>query len=133
MQVVNHLCKSQRNFWLTECDFQQFHHLVVGEIFRRNQKTFQHSGTGTQSMHTGFAGQLRYLMLQNFLAVLVVAQLLLGFGFFAAEIGKGGFGLGHGITLLYNISDIRHFCWFVVHYIQSLRISWRWLCCFLCT
>ena len=38
-------------------------------------------------MHTGFAGQLRYLMLQNFLAVLVVAQLLLGFGFFAAEIG----------------------------------------------
>ena len=92
MQVVNHLCKSQRNFWLTECDFQQFHHLVVGEIFRRNQKTFQHSGTGTQSMHTGFAGQLRYLVFQNFLTVLVVAKLLLRFGFLAAEIGEVGFG-----------------------------------------
>ena len=79
---MNHLCKCQRNFWLTERNFQQLHHLIVGEFFRRNQKTFQHSGTGTQTMHTGFAGQLRYLMLQNFLAVLVVAQLLLGFGFF---------------------------------------------------
>ena len=27
-------------------------------------------------------------------------KLLLGFGFFAAEIGKVGFRLGHGITLL---------------------------------
>ena len=30
MQVVNHLCKSQRNFWLTECNFQQLHHLNAG-------------------------------------------------------------------------------------------------------
>ena len=36
--------------------------------------------------------------------------------FFVAEVGKVGFGLGHGITLLYSISDIRYFCWFVVHY-----------------
>ena len=36
-------------------------------------------------------------------------QLLLCFGFFATEIGEVSFWLGHGITLLYNISDIRHF------------------------
>ena len=38
-------------------------------------------------MHTGLAGQLRYLVFQNFLPVLVVAQLLFCFGFLAAEIG----------------------------------------------
>ena len=59
-------------------------------------------------MHTGFAGQLRYLMLQNFLAVLVVAQLLLGFGFFAAEIGKVGFSVGswHHAPLLIKSQTI---------------------------
>ena len=71
-------------------------------------------------MHTGFAGQLRYLVFQNFLTVLVLAKLLLRFGFLAAEIGEVGFGLSHGITLLYNISGIRHFYWFVVHYTQSM-------------
>jgi hypothetical protein len=43
-------------------------------------------------------------MFQNFLTVLVVAKLLLRFGFLAAEVGKVSFGLSHGITLLYNIS-----------------------------
>ena len=56
-------------------------------------------------MHTGLAGQLRYLVFQNFLPVLVVAQLLLRFGLFAAEIGKVGFGLRHSITLLYKIKS----------------------------
>ena len=45
-------------------------------------------------MHTGLAGQLRYLVFQNFLPVLVVAQLLFCFGFLAAEIGEIGFRLG---------------------------------------
>ena len=102
VQVVNHLCKSQRNFRLTERNFQQLHHLIVGEFFRRNQKTFQHSGTGTQPMHTGLAGQLWYLVFQNFLPVLVVAQLLFCFGFLAAEIGEIGFRLVNGITLLFK-------------------------------
>lgn len=37
--------------------------------------------------------------------MLARAQLLLRFGFLAAEIGKVGFRLGHGITLLYKIKS----------------------------
>ena len=33
VQVVNHLCKSQRNFRLTERNFQQLHHLIVAGLF----------------------------------------------------------------------------------------------------
>ena len=39
---------------------------------------------------------------RSVLPVLVRAQLLLCFGFFAAEVGKVGFRLGHGITLLFR-------------------------------
>ena len=33
----------------------------------------------------------------------------------------------------FRTENIRHFRWFMVHYIQSMRIRWRWLCCFPCT
>ena len=42
------------------------------------------------------------LAFKDLLPVLTRAQLLLCFGFFAAEIGNVGFGLGHGITLLFQ-------------------------------
>ena len=58
LQVVNHLCKCQRNFWLTERDFQQFHHLIIGQFSRTDQKTFQHSGTSAKTMHALFSVQL---------------------------------------------------------------------------
>ena len=70
---MHHLCKSQHDFRLTERDFQKLHHLIVGQFCCIIYRGTVHSGTGTQTMHTGFAGQLRYLMFQNFLTVLVVA------------------------------------------------------------
>ena len=97
---------------------QQLHHLIVGEIFWCNQKTFQHSGTGTQTMHTGFSGQLRYLVFQNFLPVLVVAQLLFCFGFLAAEIGEIGFRLGqwhHAPFQKLVVFDIFIGSWYTTH------------------
>ena len=103
---------------LTERNFQQLHHLIVCEFFRRNQKTFQHSGTGTQPMHTGLAGQLRYLVFQNFLPVLVVAQLLFCFGFLAAEIGEIGFRLGqwhHAPFQKLVVFDIFIGSWYTTH------------------
>ena len=113
---MHHLCKRQHNFRLTERDFQKLHHLIVGQFSRTDQKAFQHSGTGAKTMHTLSPIQFRHLAFKDFLPVLARAQLLLCFVFFVAEVGKVGFGLGHGITLLYSISDIRYFCWFVVHY-----------------
>ena len=98
--------------------FSAAHHLIVGEFFRRNQKTFQHSGTGTQPMHTGLAGQLRYLVFQNFLPVLVVAQLLFCFGFLAAEIGEIGFRLGqwhHAPFQKLVVFDIFIGSWYTTH------------------
>ena len=35
-----------------ERDFQQFHHLIVGQFSRTDQITFQHSGTSAKTMHT---------------------------------------------------------------------------------
>ena len=40
------------DFRLTERDFQQFHHLIVCQFSRTDQKTFQHSGTSAKTMHT---------------------------------------------------------------------------------
>ena len=56
-------------------------------------------------MHTLSPVQLRHLAFKNFLSVLTRAQLLLCLGFFAAEVGKVGFGFGHGITLLCKIKS----------------------------
>ena len=53
-------------------------------------------------MHTLSPVQLRHLAFKDPLSVLTRAQLLLCFGFFVAEVGKVGFGLGHGITLLFQ-------------------------------
>ena len=53
-------------------------------------------------MHTLSPIQFRHLAFKDFLPVLARAQLLLCFGFFAAEVGKIGFRLGHGITLLFK-------------------------------
>ena len=36
---MHHLCKSQHDFRLTERDFQQFHHLIIGQFSRTDQKT----------------------------------------------------------------------------------------------
>ena len=90
---------------MTERDFQQFHHLIVGQFSRTDQKTFQHSGTGTKTMHTLSPVQLRHPVFKDFLPVLTRVQLLLGFGFLAAEVDKIGFWLGHGITLLCKIKS----------------------------
>ena len=59
-----------------------------------NEEQFIDSGTGAKTMHTRLAGQFRHLAFENLFSVLIVAQLLFCFGFFAAEIGKVGFGLG---------------------------------------
>ena len=87
---MHHLCKRQHDFRLTERDFQKLHHLIVGQFSRTDQKTFQHSGTGTKTMHTLSPVQLRHLAFKDPLSVLTRAQLLLCFGFFAAEVGKVG-------------------------------------------
>ena len=67
---------------------QKLHHLIIGQFTRTDQKTFQHSGTGTKTMHTLFPIQLRHLAFKDLLPVLARAQLLLCFGFFDAEIFK---------------------------------------------
>ena len=54
-------------------------------------------------MHTLSPVQLRHLAFKDPLSVLTRAQLLLCFGFFAAEVGKVGFRLGqwHHAPCLY--------------------------------
>ena len=53
-----------------------------------------YSGTGAKTMHTLSPVQLRHPAFKDLLPVLTRAQLLLCFGFFAAEVGKVGFRLG---------------------------------------
>jgi hypothetical protein len=53
-------------------------------------------------VHTLSPVQLRHLTFKDLFPVLARAQLLFRFGFFIAEIGKVGFRLGHGITLLFR-------------------------------
>ena len=53
-----------------------------------------YSGTGAKTMHTLSPVQLRHPAFKDLLPVLARAQLLLCFGFFAAEVSKVGFGLG---------------------------------------
>ena len=113
VNIMHHLCKSQYDFRLTERDFQQFHHLIIGQLSRTDQKAFQHSGTGAKTMHTLSPIQLRHPAFKDLLPVLTSAQLLLCFGFFAAEVGKVGFGLGHSITLLLFLTHIGFFLFFV--------------------
>ena len=91
---MHHLCKRQHDFRLTERDLQKLHHLIIGQFSRTDQKTFQHSGTGAKTMHTLSPVQLRHLAFKDLFPVLARAQLLLCFGFFAAEIGNVGFRLG---------------------------------------
>ena len=58
VNVMHHLCKRQHDFRLAERDFQQFHHLIIGQFSRTDQKTFQHSGTSAKTMHALFSVQL---------------------------------------------------------------------------
>ena len=51
-EVVLALAKMVHDFRLTERDLQKFHHLIVGQFSRTDQKAFQHSGTGTKTVHT---------------------------------------------------------------------------------
>src|SRR5699024_10340000 len=78
LQVVSHYCQVQYDLLLTEREFQQLHHLVIGQLPRADQETFQHPASGTETMPASLAGYLRYPVLQHFLLVLVVPELLFG-------------------------------------------------------
>ena len=39
MNIIHHLCKCQHDFRLTKRDFEQFHHLIIGQFSRTDQKT----------------------------------------------------------------------------------------------
>ncbi len=51
VNIMHHLCKRQHDFRLTERDLQQFHHLIIGQFSRTDQKAFQHSGTSAKTMN----------------------------------------------------------------------------------
>ena len=58
------------------------------------EEQFIDSSTGAKTMHALSPVQLRHPTFKDLFPVLARAQLLLCFGFFVAEIGKVGFGLG---------------------------------------
>ena len=64
---------SQHDFLPTERAFQPLHHLVIGQLTRTDQETFQHPAARTETMGAGLSGQFWYPVLQHFLLVLVVA------------------------------------------------------------
>ena len=56
LQIVNHFCQGQYDLLLTEREFQQLHHLVIGQHPRAERETFQHPAAGTETLRARLAG-----------------------------------------------------------------------------
>ena len=86
LHILNYLCKSYRNFWLTERDFKSSITWSSDSSSEQIRKLSSIPIRVQRRCTRVLVGQFWYLTLKDFLSVLIVARLLIRFGFYAVEI-----------------------------------------------
>lgn len=75
--TIQHFSQKLLHFRLSECNLQEFHHLIIGQLFWLLQERFQHTGPDAKSVSSFLACQFWYSMFQNLFLILPVAKFLL--------------------------------------------------------